>query len=405
MMFRYCLLAAGLVIYEPVMAASTARPELTERKLYSSATASSHFAKTDSAALPIGIPKADHIIEAFMTQYHVPGMAVAITRNGKLVYAKGFGVANRRTGEKVTADSRFRIASVSKSITAVAILKLTEAGKLSLQDKVFGPGALLGTTYGSKPYDRRLQAVTVQHLLQHTAGGWSNTANDPMFSHAEWSADTLLVRTIDQQPLEYDPGTVYAYSNFGYCILGRIIEKVTGQSYADYVQTAVLQPAGIRHMEIGGNTLSERKPGEVVYYGQQGQQPYHFNLSRMDAHGGWIASATDLALFLTAVDGFNTRPDILSPATVKTMTTGSAANTGYALGWAVNAWNNWWHAGSLPGTATEIVRAVNGFNWMILCNTRTDKAFFNDLDGLVWKIVNDRQLIWPDTDLFPDKSR
>ncbi|NML36823.1 beta-lactamase family protein [Chitinophaga sp. G-6-1-13] len=432
-MFGCLVLAAGLWVYEPGMVTAAARPELRENKQWISVTApcysyfkqwisvtarSNNYCKqyvpaaapaytwsADTAALPANIPKADHIIGAFMEKYHVPGMSVAITRNGKLVYAKGFGIANRRTGEQVTADSRFRIASVSKSITAVAILKLAEAGKLSLQDKVFGPGALLGTAYGSKPYGHRIQAITVQQLLQHTAGGWSNTANDPMFSHPEWSADTLLARTIDQQPLEYDPGTVYAYSNFGYCILGRIIEKVTGRSYAAYVQEAVLQPAGIHQMEIGGSTLSERKPGEVVYYGQQGQQPYNFNLSRMDAHGGWIASATDLALFLTAIDGFNTRLDILSPVSVKAMTTGSAVNAGYALGWAVNAWNNWWHAGSLPGTASEIVRAANGFNWVILCNTRTDKAFFNDLDGLVWKIINDRQLVWPGADLFRRLNR
>lgn len=359
----------------------------------------------DTIAPAASVKKADRIIRAFMAQYRVPGMAVAITRNGKLVYAKGFGIANRSTGERVTADSRFRIASVSKSITAVAILKLAAAGKLSLQDKVFGPGSLLGAAYGSKPYSSRLRAVTVLHLLQHTAGGWSNNANDPMFSHPEWPADTLVARTIDQQPLENDPGTVYAYSNFGYCILGRIIEKVTGKSYAAYVQEAVLQPAGIHSMEIGGNQPADRKPGEVVYYGQQGQRPYSFNLSRMDAHGGWIASATDLARFVTAVDGFPSSHDILSPVAIKTMTTGSAANPGYALGWAVNAWNNWWHAGSLPGTASEIVRTARGFNWVILCNTRTDKAFFNDLDGLVWKIINDHGLVWPEEDLFDHSPR
>lgn len=392
------MLAVGLSICSPLKTALTAGYDCTPVSQQHSASFAPPVA--DSTVSPSSLQKADRIIRAFMAQYQVPGMAVAITRNGKLVYAKGFGTADRSTGEQVTADSRFRIASVSKTITAVAILKLAEAGKLSLQDKVFGPGGLLGTTYGSKPYSSRLQAVTVQHLLQHTAGGWSNNANDPMFSHPEWPADTLLARTIDQQPLENNPGTVYAYSNFGYCILGRIIEKVTGKSYAVYVQDAVLQPAGIRHMEIGGNTLSDRKPAEVVYYGQLGQRPYNFNLSRMDAHGGWIASVTDLARFLTVVDGFPTRPDILSPATIKAMTTGSEANAGYALGWAVNAWNNWWHAGSLPGTASEIVRAAKGFNWVILCNTRTDKAFFNDLDGLVWKVVNDRQLVWRDVDLF-----
>ncbi|SKA05793.1 CubicO group peptidase, beta-lactamase class C family [Chitinophaga eiseniae] len=397
-MFCSIMLATGLLIYSPATVAMAAGNGCAPVIMPHPAICAS--AAADSMISPHTLQKADSIIRAFMAQYQVPGMAVAITRKGKLVYARGFGTADRSTGEQVTAESRFRIASVSKTITAVAILKLVEAQKLSLGDKVFGPGGLLGTTYGSKPYSSRLQAITVQHLLQHTAGGWSNNANDPMFSHPEWPADTLLAHTIDQQPLENDPGAVYAYSNFGYCVLGRIIERVTGKSYAAYVQEAVLQPAGIRHMEIGGNTLADRKPGEVVYYGQLGQRPYSFNLSRMDAHGGWIASATGLARFLTVVDGFSSRPDILSPATVKAMTTGSEANAGYALGWAVNAWNNWWHAGSLPGTASEIVRAANGFNWVILCNTRTDKSFFNDLDGLVWKVVNDRQLVWPDVDLF-----
>ncbi|WP_291911451.1 hypothetical protein [Chitinophaga sp. CB10] len=82
------------------------------------------------------------------------------------------------------------------------------------------------------------------------------------------------------------------------------------------------------------------------------------------------------------------------------MTTGSTANTGYACGWAVNIYNNWWHAGSLPGTASEIVRTAKGFNWVILRNTRTDKAFFNDLDGLLWKAVNNNKTSWPQQDLF-----
>ncbi|WP_161964107.1 serine hydrolase domain-containing protein [Chitinophaga flava] len=345
------------------------------------------------------IQQVDRAVKAFMSKYKVPGMAVAITRNGKLVYARGYGVADKSSGEKVTADSRFRIASVSKCITAVAILKLVEEGRLSLHRKVFGPGALLGTVYGSKPYSAWLQEITVQQLLEHTAGGWTNDAQDPMFSHPEWTADTLISRTLDQRPLKYQPGKVYAYSNFGYCVLGRVIEKVTGKSYAQYVQDAVCAQMGITDMAIGGNTLSERKAGEVVYYDRE-EQPYGFNLSRMDSHGGWIASATGLARFLAATDGFDTHPDLLSHASTKTMTTGSVANPGYALGWAVNSWNNWWHTGSLPGTASEIVRAAKGFNWVLLCNTRTNKAFYNDLDGLIWKAVNDTTTQWPDTNLF-----
>ncbi|SEW38790.1 serine hydrolase domain-containing protein [Chitinophaga arvensicola] len=347
------------------------------------------------------IPQIDNTVKAFMAQYRVPGMAIAITRHGKLVYARGYGNADTTTHTPVTPQHLFRIASVSKCITAMAILKLAEAKLLSLDDHVFGPNALLDTIYGQQPYPENLQKITVRQLLQHTSGGWSNNGEDPMFSHPRMSADELISWTIQHQPLTNTPGEVYAYSNFGYCILGRVIEKVSGQSYEAYVKKAILLPCGITDMQIGGNTAAERKSGEVVYYGQHGEQPYIYNITRMDAHGGWIASATDLARLLVHADGVPLPTDILSAASIKEMTTGSTANPGYALGWAVNQWHNWWHSGSLPGTATEIIRSEKGFNWVMLCNTRTDSSFFNDLDGLLWKAVNNPATKWPNVDLFP----
>lgn len=335
-----------------------------------------------------------------MTQYHVPGMAIAITRNGKLVYARGYGNADTTTHTPVTPQHLFRIASVSKCITAIAILKLAEAKLLSLDDHVFGEKALLDKVYGRPPYAAALKKITIRQLLQHTAGGWTNNGADPMFSHPEMNANELISWTLLHQPLNNEPGEVYAYSNFGYCILGRVIEKVSGMRYEDYVKKAVLLPCGITDMQIGGNTTAQRKPGEVVYYGQHGEQPYIYNITRMDAHGGWIASATDLARLLVHVDGFPLPADLLSVNSITAMTTGSTANPGYALGWAVNPWHNWWHSGSLPGTASEIIRSQKGFNWVMLCNTRTDSSFFNDLDGLLWKAVNNPATKWPDTDLF-----
>lgn len=335
-----------------------------------------------------------------MTQYHVPGMAIAITHNGKLVYARGYGNADTTTHTPVTSQHLFRIASVSKCITAIAILKLAEAKLLSLDDHVFGEKALLDTLYGQLPYTAALKKITIRQLLQHTAGGWTNNGADPMFSHPEMNADELISQTLLRQPLNNEPGEVYAYSNFGYCILGRVIEKVSKMRYEDYVKKAVLLPCGITDMQIGGNTVAQRKPGEVTYYGQHGEQPYIYNITRMDAHGGWIASATDLARLLVHVDGFPLPADILSVNSITAMTTASTANPGYALGWAVNPWHNWWHSGSLPGTASEIIRSQKGFNWVMLCNTRTDSSFFNDLDGLLWKAVNNPATKWPDTDLF-----
>ncbi|HVI48086.1 MAG TPA: serine hydrolase domain-containing protein [Chitinophaga sp.] len=348
-----------------------------------------------------GIPQLDEAVRQFMTSYEVPGMTVAVTRNGKLVYCRGYGYADKEKHQRVTPASLFRLASVSKSITAVAILKLAEAGRLSLDDKVFGEGNILGTRYGSHLYSDTLESVTIRHLLQHTAGGWSNAGTrDPMFNYAGYSKDSLISAVIDNEPLINKPGAVYAYSNFGYCLLGRVIEKISGMSYEQYVKANVLAPLGIHDMQIGGNTLADKKDGEVKYYGQHGENPYGFDLVRMDAHGGWVASATDMAKFLAAIDGFSTFPDIISAASIKALTTASTANPSYALGLAVNAYHNWWHVGSLPGTASEIIRSAKGFNWVLLCNTRTDKAFFNDLDGLLWGVVNNPATRWPETDLF-----
>ena len=295
------------------------------------------------------LSQVDSAVNAFMRHYHVPGMAIAITRHGKLVYAKGYGYADTSRKTPVTVNSLFRMASVSKTITATAILKLAETGKLSLDATVFGATGVLGTRYGHPPYSSYLTEITIRQLLQHTAGGWTNNGADPMFSHPEMTAGQLISWTIDHQPLENPPGTVYAYSNFGYCILGRVIEKVSGMPYAAYVKKTVLQPCGIRGMQIGGNTLAQRKAGEVMYYGQHGEHPYIYNITRMDAHGGWIASATDLARLLVRIDGFPAPQDILTAASVSKMTTGSPANPGYAMGWAVNPYHNWWHSGSLPG--------------------------------------------------------
>jgi CubicO group peptidase (beta-lactamase class C family) len=135
-----------------------------------------------------------------------------------------------------------------------------------------------------------------------------------------------------------------------------VIEKVTGQGYEAAVKALVLAPIGVSDMTIAGNTLADRLPHEVKYYGQFGEDPYAFNIQRMDSHGGWVATAKDLAALLVKVDGYPDKADILQAATLATMTTPSTANANYACGWAVNTANNWSHIGSLPGTETEIIR-------------------------------------------------
>lgn len=356
--------------------------------------------KSYTVTLITDIATIDQVVASFMSTYSVPGLSLAITKDENLVYVKAYGKAD--DAQNATTQNLYRLASVSKQLTSIAIMKLMDQGKITLDQKVFGAGGILGTDYGTTPYSANITSITVSQLLHHTAGGWPNDGTDPMFTNPTMTAGQLITWTLNNRPLTTTPGSTYAYSNFGYCILGRVIEKITGTTYAAAVQSLVLQPSGVTDMAISGNTLADRITNEVKYYGQGGENPYIYNITRMDSHGGWLGSATDLARVLVHVDGFAGKADILTANALTVMTTPSAANANYACGWSVNSANNWWHQGSLPGTASEQARTVsNGkYNFVILINTRSLSANFSgDLDNLFWTALANTTA-FPAYDLF-----
>jgi len=218
------------------------------------------------------------VVTAFMIKHNVVGSSLAIAKNGKLVYAKGFGVMDKNTNEPVQATSVFRIASISKPITSAAIMVMLEKNPTLLTSKVFGQNAILGTEYGTQPYSDNVKQITVEQLLTHTAGGkaWSNDGNDPMFNTQHIADDhaKLIGWVLDSRSI-VQPGTEYAYSNFGYTVLGRVIEKLSGQSYESYVKEKILKPIGATGMEIGSGKQSERSLYEVTYY--DNYTPYYPN--------------------------------------------------------------------------------------------------------------------------------
>lgn len=308
------------------------------------------------------------VIIPFMQKWAVPGLACSVARNGTIIERRTFGYANPITREIVTPATRFRIASVSKPLTSAAIFRLIEEGQLALTDRVFGAGARLGTTFGTSPYGPWITLITIQHLLQHTAGGWTNDNIDPMFQQPTLSANDLISWTLDNRPLITLPGTAYAYSNFGYCVLGRVIEAVTGQTYESYVRANILAPSGVTDMRIAGNTAAQRQWPEALYVGKDLGHAWGMQVHRMDAHGGWIATATDLLQFGLRVDAFPTPPDILQLSTISTMMTASAANTTYACGWGVNGSGTRQHNGLLPGTTSILLRTAAQHEWAAVCN-------------------------------------
>lgn len=389
----------------------------------------------------------DNLVTQFMSTHAIPGATIAMARNGKLVYMRSFGHADLAGTEATQPHHLFRIASVSKPITAIAVMKLIEDGQLALSDKAFGTGGILE----NHPYltaatitDQRIYDITVQQLLEHSAG-WDRGVNcvPSPTSPYPWAAghcdpigfplyvtqilgepnpvtEPMLIRFLLEKGLNFAPGTQYAYSNIGYLVLGEIIESVSGKPYEDYVKDEILSPIGICDMHIGRNLREHKVEREGEYYGNGYQAPSLYgtgqnvpweyggwNLEAMDAHGGWIATARDLVRLLTAVDGFTTRPDMLSISSIQNMITGSSTNSNYAKGWSVNSANNWWHTGALDGTASMWVRTNSGYTWAIILNKRvidgTANQFWTDLDALPWNCISQTST-WPSHDLFETPS-
>lgn len=392
-----------------------------------------------------GIPvpqmtQSDDSIRAFLTKYNIPGATVAIAKDGKIVYMRSFGYSDRNQTVATQPYNLFRIASLSKQITSIAIMKLMQEGRLALSDKVFGPGGILQNfplLSTANIIDSRIYNITVQHLLEHSAG-WNRDLNcNPSpttpYPYYQPGCDPIsfplrvtmlqgatnpvnknnLVKFLLEKSLDFAPGTGYNYSNIGYLMLGDIIEQKTGMSYTTYVKDSILAPLGIYDMNQGKNLLADKQEREGEYVGNNGATtlscygdgtyvPWEyggFSVEAMDAHGGWIASSRDMLKLLAAVDGFATKPDILTPATIAVMTTPSANNGYYAKGWAVNSASNWWHTGSLDGTASEWVRTSTGYTWIIICNKRNGGGFDGALDDLGWDCINSTSS-WPTWDLM-----
>lgn len=367
-----------------------------------------------------------------MSRWKIPGASVAISRQGKLVYARGFGYADLAKTQPMTPATLLRVASVSKPVTSVAIMKLLEEGRLNLQHKVFGAdGYLNDAYYTSVITDPRIYGITVRQLLEHTAG-WNRDAGVDGFSSSDPIdfplhvaqvmqvpnpvGDSTLVRYLLSRGLNFTPGTRFAYSNVGYLVLGKIIEKITGQRYEAWVRHSILEPAGIREAHLGHNLRTAKLENEAEYfcpatgescYGTGKKVPYAYggaNLEAMNAHGGWLFTARDLVRLLLAVDGSPTRPDILLPATLDTMTAPSAEARRYAKGWMVSKHGLWWHTGCLNGSTSLVARTAEGYTWAILFNACPNTTrFWNDVEELGGNCVKSSTM-WPSYDLFPPEQ-
>jgi CubicO group peptidase (beta-lactamase class C family) len=285
------------------------------------------------------------------------------------------------------------------------------------------------TPPAGRTVDPRLKLITVKRLLQHLGGWDSAVSGDPNFKD---QAITLAlgvplemthaeeISYMAGQLLDVDPGRRYAYSNFGYLLAGRIIEKLSGLSYATYVQQKLLTPLKITRMALGASVTAHA--GEMPYESQYTgttvlngsgaivPSPYGtFSMTIQDANGGWIASAPDLVRWARMFDASSSVLNAASLASIwaKPETGLNADGSYYGLGWLVRpttsgTLRNTWHTGSLPGTSTLLVRTYSGMSWAVLFNRRDDASglSYTDIDPAMWTAAN-AVTAWPSHDYFP----
>lgn len=313
-------------------------------------------------------------VRAYMKKNDIPSMSVAISKDKRLVYAAAFGNADVEKNELAGPKHRYRIASVAKPITVVAVKRVIQDTALTDSSKVFGSNSVLGSQYATPSDNKQIEDITVDHLIRHRAGFLrldiddDGKADDPMFKYTGTTHKGLIEWALKNYPLGYAPGTdpglppEETYSNFGYSLLGRVIEARTGKTYENYVRDTILKPAGASGMVIGGDKEADRKPNEVKYYGPGAYSSV--KPQRFDSHGGWIATPIDLLRFMR-------HETVLSKS--------------YA------------HFGSMSGTNSVYRRRSDGLGYAVTANSNNGDV--KEIDAMMKEIVEGVSN-WPNVNLF-----
>lgn len=267
-------------------------------------------------------PYIESINAGWPDAYRPTGMVLAAAK-GRTVYSRAFGFADRWHGVSPTENTSFRIGPLSKGFTAVAVLQLVQAGKLRLDGKI---GDYL------PEYPNVGRHVTLHQLLTHTSG-IPNFTDFP--EYVEWRQLTVQPRQILEwfwnRPLEFEPGSQHRYSNSGYQVLGAIIERVSGQKYAEYLEQHVFAPAGLGHTVVGdAGGFKDRALGYRPTPAGELQLSSHVDMTVPFAAGGIRSSAADLARWHMALSGGT----LLNQASLERMV--PPEQDVYAYGWVVH---------------------------------------------------------------------
>lgn len=298
--------------------------------------------------------RVDRLVERYRISYHVPGLAIAVVRNGRVIKARGYGYANLELEAPVTPKTLFGLGSISKQFVATAIMQLVEEGKVRLDDPITRYLDSLPAHWGR---------ITVGHLLTHTSGvpeeHWlPSFVEFDRFEHNHLD----VLRRIFADSLESAPGAAWAYRNSGYRMLGMIIERASGESLWRFLDRRIFAPLGM-------TATRSSDPKTIIPHRAKGYGREHGRIVNRDAvtesaafsEGALMSSVLDLARW----DSSLYRPTILSQASLDQMWTPVVLADGksypYGFGWMLTPTNGFRtasHGGGLPGFVTQISRFV-----------------------------------------------
>lgn len=329
-----------------------------------------------------------------MSSYGIPGVTIGIMRGSRLVYAKGYGISRAESERQTDERTLFRVASISKCFCTVCIMTLVDEGRISLDDRIFGEGGLLGSVFPDVDSNQRL--MTVRHMLNHSScliEGSDEPCFDDNIRYDRYGnpvpTDSLIRYALDR-PGTSAPGSYYEYCNLGFLVLHRIVETVTGMDYEDYLKS-ILAKVGITDTCIGHRAWELLENESEVFEESSlklNVTGYLNPLRQLEGAAGIITNPTEMMRLLSAIDGDDEVPDILSKESVNSMYTPTSAQW-MGLGFMLNDMSEdqikgaHRHGGFLAGTASFWCGGAKG-DWRgawarpmsgaIICNSRPESA-------------------------------
>ena len=311
-------------------------------------------------------------VSSFMSRQNIPGLSVAIVQDNQVRFQGGWGMADLENFVPAKALTVYRIASVSKPLTAVAAMQLVEKGKLDLD----APVQKYAPTFPVKKFP-----ITTRQLLAHLAGIRNYKRGEGERTN-RYENLTEALSIIKDDPLESEPGTRFSYTTFGYILVGVIIEGASGMSYSEYMAKNILQPAGMQHTYVDDlfaiipNRAHGYTPRVFAVLDGNYRNPILMDSSYKIPGGGWVSTAEDMARFAIAVqNGVLIKPETFAEMS-KSQKTKDGRETGYGYGWYVGAFGGFSnspdavsHGGVQPGfTSNLVILPKQRFAVIILTN-------------------------------------